>query len=399
MTDSTELRKIWRRFCRNIPALASLVIISLAFLVSVLAYLIAPDNTPDANAQFPEYALCPPGTRGSFLVFPADSSVQQTFFDKIIRGNRENRRLVPVLPGTVSLCGDSVCWLRPGSPARTGGTHLADLFFPGATNIKVSSDSCDFITPAGVRMSVKKDVLLAKFHPGSLIESRMFLLGADKYGRCIYSRILLGFRVSLFVGLLAVVVSLTVGLTLGLAGGYFGGRTDDVVMLMVNTVWSVPTLLLVFAVVLALGRGISVIFLAVGLTMWVDVARVVRGQTIAIRAQPFVEAAKSMGMSHFRIILHHILPNLVGPVMVVSAGNFATSILVESGLSYLGFGVQPPAPSWGGMLSENYGYAIGGKPLLALAPALAIAIAVLAFNLLGNGLRDALDVKSDNSNH
>jgi len=158
-------------------------------------------------------------------------------------------------------------------------------------------------------------------------------------------------------------------------------------------VWSVPTLLLVFAVVLALGRGISVIFLAVGLTMWVDVARIVRGQTIAIRAQPFVEAARSMGMSHARIILYHILPNLVGPVMVVAAGNFATSILVESGLSYLGFGVQPPTPSWGGMLSENYGYAIGGKPLLALAPALAIAIAVLAFNLLGNGLRDALDVK------
>jgi peptide/nickel transport system permease protein len=100
-----------------------------------------------------------------------------------------------------------------------------------------------------------------------------------------------------------------------------------------------------------------------------------------------------MGMSHARIILYHILPNLVGPVMVVAAGNFATSILIESGLSYLGFGVQPPTPSWGGMLSENYGYAIGGKPLLALAPALAIAVAVLAFNLLGNGLRDALDVK------
>ncbi|MFM8488664.1 MAG: ABC transporter permease, partial [Bacteroidota bacterium] len=114
--------------------------------------------------------------------------------------------------------------------------------------------------------------------------------------------------------LLAVFVSLTVGLILGLAGGYFGGRTDDLVMLMVNTVWSVPTLLLVFAVVLALGRGISVIFLAVGLTMWVDVARIVRGQTIAIRSQPFVEAARSMGAGHFRIILYHILPNLVGPV-------------------------------------------------------------------------------------
>ncbi|MFM7402167.1 MAG: ABC transporter permease [Bacteroidota bacterium] len=399
MTDSIEIRKIWRRFCKNIPALASLIIIFLAFLVSVLAYLVAPDNTPDANTQYPEYALCPPGTRGNFLVFPADTLVRQRFFDKMAHGNKENRRLVPVLPETVSLRGDSVCWLSPGSPAMKGSTHLAAFFFPGADSISVSSDFYHFITHTGARMAVKKEDLSSKFLSEKLIESRLFLLGADKYGRCIYSRILLGFRVSLFVGLLAVFVSLTVGLILGLAGGYFGGRTDDLVMLMVNTVWSVPTLLLVFAVVLALGRGISVIFLAVGLTMWVDVARIVRGQTIAIRAQPFVEAARSMGAGHFRIILYHILPNLVGPVMVVSAGNFATSILVESGLSYLGFGVQPPAPSWGGMLSENYGYAIGGKPLLALAPALAIAIAVLAFNLLGNGLRDALDVKIRNSNH
>lgn len=399
MANSTELRKIWRRFCKNTPALASLFIISSAFLVSVLAYLLAPDNSPNANAQFPEFALCPPGTRGNFLVFPADSRVQQHFLDKIAHGDSNKGRYVPVLPETVALCGDSVCWLRPGSPAASGSAHLIELFFPGADSITVSADSCSFLNGTGERVSVSKAVLTSMFRSETLFRSSVFPLGADKYGRCIYSRILLGFRVSLFVGLLAVFVSLTVGLTLGLAGGYFGGRTDDLVMLLVNTVWSVPTLLLVFAVVLALGRGISVIFLAVGLTMWVDVARIVRGQTMTIRAQPFVEAARSMGMGHFRIIVHHILPNLVGPVMVVAAGNFATSILVESGLSYLGFGVQPPAPSWGGMLSENYGYAIGGKPLLALAPALAIAIAVLAFNLLGNGLRDAFDVKSDNTNH
>ncbi|MEY3194185.1 MAG: hypothetical protein RIQ78_282, partial [Bacteroidota bacterium] len=185
----------------------------------------------------------------------------------------------------------------------------------------------------------------------------------------------------------------TIGLFLGLVGGYFGGKLDDIVLLVINTVWSIPTLLLVFAVVMALGRGVGIIFLAVGLTMWVDVARIVRGQVLSLRSLPFVEAAQSMGFGHWRILRRHIVPNLLGPVLVVAAGNFATAILVESGLSYLGFGVQPPTPSWGSMLNENYGYAISGKPLLALAPAFAIAIMVLAFNLVGNGLRDALDVK------
>ena len=165
-------------------------------------------------------------------------------------------------------------------------------------------------------------------------------------------------------------------------------------MLLINTVWSIPTLLLVFAIVLALGRGVSIIFLAVGLTMWVDVARIVRGQVLALKEVQFVEAAQSMGFRTWRILSKHILPNCMGPVMVVAAANFAMAILIEAGLSYLGFGIQPPQPSWGTMLNENYGYAIGGKPFLALTPALAIMLMVLAFNLVGNGLRDALDVKT-----
>jgi peptide/nickel transport system permease protein len=165
-------------------------------------------------------------------------------------------------------------------------------------------------------------------------------------------------------------------------------------MLLINTVWSIPTILLVFAIVLALGRGIGVIFLAVGLTMWVDVARIVRGQVLSLKEMLFIEATRSMGFSTARTIWRHILPNVLGPVMVVAASNFATAILVESGLSYLGFGIQPPAPSWGTMLNENYGYAIGGKPFLAVVPAIAILLMVLAFNLVGNGFRDALDVKT-----
>jgi peptide/nickel transport system permease protein len=201
-------------------------------------------------------------------------------------------------------------------------------------------------------------------------------------------------RISLLVGLIAVLISLTLGILLGAVAGYFGGKIDDIIMLIINTVWSIPTILLVFAIVLVFGRGIGIIFLAVGLTMWVDVARLVRGQVLSLKEMAFVEAAKSMGFNTVRILTRHILPNILGPVMVIAASNFATAILIESGLSYLGFGIQPPTPSWGTMLNENYGYAIGGKPFLSLIPALAIMLMVLAFNLVGNGFRDALDVKS-----
>jgi len=159
-------------------------------------------------------------------------------------------------------------------------------------------------------------------------------------------------------------------------------------------VWAIPTLLLVFAIALALGRGFWQIFVAVGLTMWVDAARVIRGQVMSLREMLYIEAARSLGFSHFRTILLHILPNVLGPLMVVAAANFATAILIEAGLSFLGIGVQPPTPSWGGMLSENYGYIIGANPFLAIIPGLAIMLMVLAFNVVGNGLRDALDVRT-----
>jgi peptide/nickel transport system permease protein len=128
--------------------------------------------------------------------------------------------------------------------------------------------------------------------------------------------------------------------------------------------------------------------------MWVEVARLVRGQVMILKEAQYVEAAQSFGYSTMRIIFKHLLPNILGPVMVIAAANFATAILLEAGLSYLGFGIRPPTPSWGTMLNETYGYAISGKPILAMIPAFAIMLLVLAFNLLGNGIRDALDVKS-----
>ncbi len=153
--------------------------------------------------------------------------------------------------------------------------------------------------------------------------------------------------------------------------------------------------MLVFAIVLAFGRGLGIIFLAVGLTMWVDVARIVRGQVKKIKEEQFVQAAKSIGVKDFRILFKHILPNIIGPILVIGAANFATAILIEAGLSYLGFGVRPPTPSIGNMLNEHYGYAISGKPALALVPAITIMLMVLSFNLLGSGLRDVFDVKDN----
>ncbi len=151
---------------------------------------------------------------------------------------------------------------------------------------------------------------------------------------------------------------------------------------------------MVIAITLALGKGFWQVFIAVGLTMWVEVARVVRGQILSAKEMQYVEAAKALGFSTFRIIFKHILPNIMAPVIVISAANFAGAILIESGLSFLGIGAQPPTPSWGAMIKDHYSYIILGKAYLAIIPGLAIMSLVMAFMLIGNALRDALDVKN-----
>ncbi|MFA4864224.1 MAG: ABC transporter permease, partial [Bacteroidales bacterium] len=227
---------------------------------------------------------------------------------------------------------------------------------------------------------------------GQLILKR-FLLGTDQFGRDILSRLMIGSRVSLAVGLISVVISLLIGITVGSLGGFFRGWIDQFVVWLINVVWSIPTLLLVIAITFALGKGFWQVFIAVGFTMWVEVARVTRGQILAIREKEFVEAAKALGFSNFRIIFRHILPNIMGPIIVISAANFASAILIEAGLSFLGIGVQPPMPSWGSMIRENYAYLILNAAHLAILPGLAIMLTVLSFMVTGNGLRDALDVK------
>jgi len=226
------------------------------------------------------------------------------------------------------------------------------------------------------------------------ISKRTFILGTDRFGRDVLSQLMIGTRVSLSVGFISVIISLILGILLGALAGFFRGRIDDLIIWFINIVWSIPTLLLVIAITFALGKGFWQVFIAVGLTMWVEVARVVRGQILSLREKEFVEAARALGFKNNRIIIRHILPNTMGPVIVISAANFASAILIEAGLSFLGIGVQPPMPSWGTMVKENYAYIILDNPWLALLPGACIMLLVLAFMLIGNGLRDALDVKA-----
>jgi len=229
------------------------------------------------------------------------------------------------------------------------------------------------------------------------IIKRKFLLGTDVYGRDLLSRLILGARVSLAVGFVSVIISLLLGIVVGSMAGYFGGWIDASLSWVMNILWALPALLLVIAISFALGKGLWQIFIAVGMSMWVEVGRLVRGQVMSLKNVEFVEAARSMGFNNARIIRRHILPNIIGPILVLASSNFASAILLEAGLSFLGFGAQPPMPTWGGMIKEHYGYIIMNSAYLAIMPGLAIMLMVYAFNLVTVGLRDAFDIKSQST--
>jgi peptide/nickel transport system permease protein len=368
----------WKRFQKNALGMASLATIALTFLIAMLGYLITPDSTPFANKQILEIGTQKPGfSVAMLLVRKNEPSNKKGPLSKMLSGEKSDYNEIPISDYQITGRHVQVKTFEPEGYGLDESFAITDVLF-NTSDIPVEGE----FNESEVSV-LKSDHLI----------HRKYWLGTDQFGRDLLSRLIIGTRVSLSVGLISVMISLIVGIFLGSLAGFFGGRTDDVITWFINVVWSIPTLLLVIAITFALGRGFWQIFVAVGLTMWVEVARVVRGQIISLREKEFIEAGKALGFSDFRIISKHILPNIMSPVIVISAANFAAAILIEAGLSFLGIGVQPPMPSWGSMIKEYYSFIILDSAYLAIVPGTAIVILVLAFMTLGNTLRDALDVK------
>ncbi|MGM0410822.1 MAG: ABC transporter permease [Bacillota bacterium] len=217
------------------------------------------------------------------------------------------------------------------------------------------------------------------------------LFGTDDLGRDVLSRVIYGSRVSLSAGLIAVFIALLIGVPIGLISGYYQGFLDEfIIMRFTDAMMSLPSLVLALALSAIMGAGLKNAMIAIGIIFTPRYIRLVRGEVLSIKEEQYVEAAHSLGMSDFRLLFKHILPNIMSPIMVQATLNIATGIIVEAGLSYLGLGTQPPVPSWGNMLSSGQGY-LDQAPWIALSSGIAIFVSVLAFNLVGDGLRDMLD--------
>lgn len=390
----------WNRLKKNKVAVVSLFFLVLILLVAILGYCITPDSTPNANYQVLELRTKPMGyTYDALLIRKNKVTENETilglgFFHGLLFGSENPYDTKPIKSYRIKNENIYVQTIDQGYEVKY---NIADVLYPISINnqeIRVLNGNISFEDVYGQKHQYKINDLVEKLKAESLV-TKKYLFGSDKLGRDYFSRLLLGIRVSISVGLISVLISVLLGVTFGALAGYFRGWVDDAVMYIVNVTWSIPTLLLVFAIVLAVGRGFWQIFIAVGLTMWVEVARLVRGQVMSLREKEFIEAGHSLGFHHFRIIFIHILPNIMGPLIVIATANFAAAVLIEAGLSFLGIGVQSPTPSWGMMLKEHKNYITSAdKAFLAIIPGIAIAIMVYTINLLGNGLRDAFDVRS-----
>jgi len=217
-----------------------------------------------------------------------------------------------------------------------------------------------------------------------------YWLGNDSIGRDILSRLIYGTRVALVVGVCAMAIALTIGVTIGMTAGYFGGWVDQGLSRVVDTLMAFPTIALLVTLSALVGGSQLTVILVIGTTIWASYARVSRADVMSVRERDYVHAARAIGVPNSRIIFRHILPNITGPIIVLSSLDIGAIIILESALSFLGLGIKPPTPSWGSMLADGRAFVLT-YPHIAIAPGIAITITVLAFNLVGDGLRDALD--------
>lgn len=389
-----------KRFLKNRVAVVGLAVIAMITIVALMGYWIMPDATENANIRLPELKKQGPGFEVQMLKIRRNREVEERGFLEVWWSGREQKYTYrPLSDWRFNEDSTKVIIdvFEGGQSFKTESYHIADIVYDiGDAGLLKSKGTGVFWKTSNGKNEHQDLAKIRGLALGNLI-TKTYVIGTDVNGRDMMSKLIFGSRISLAIGLISVLISVFIGVFLGALAGYFGGWIDQIIQWVMTVIWSVPRIMLVIAISIGLqSTGIWTAFLAVGLTMWVEVARVIRGQVLEAKGRQYVEAARAYGASELRVIFRHILPNVFGPLVVVFTANFADAILIEAGLSFLGLGVQPPMPSWGQMVQEGFSVITSpGLGYLILYPAMAISLLVLSFNLLGNGLRDAFDPKSD----
>lgn len=350
----------WIRLRRNRAAVASMILLALLALIGAFGPMVWPHAY---DRVYPQFVRVP----ASLEAYPRADTILPGFERELARARVTHGE--PVLDGstvTVTLSGD-----EPIDPRILRYFERSDLF--AAPRLDLAADG----------LSGTLSVEVERLH---------FFLGTDAIGRDMAARIMIGVRISLAIGILASIMSLLLGVTYGAISGYLGGRVDNVMMRIVDILYSLPFIFFVILMVVFFGRSLVIIFIAIGFTEWLDMARIVRGQTLSLKRQEFVQAAEALGATRKGVLARHIIPNTLGPVVVFVTLLVPKAILLESLLSFLGLGVQDPLTSLGLLISEGAANMRGALWLL-LWPGVTLTLILFALNFLGDGLRDSLDPK------
>jgi oligopeptide transport system permease protein len=351
----------WRRLKRNRAAMVSAIVL---ILITAFCFLGPFANPHNYSSVYPSYVTVAP----SLEPYPHEETLQPVMKSAVERGRASLEKFD--VEGSIYTA--TISAEKEIDPRIVRYLDRPDEF-EGAAITETTNDG-------------RTAVVTGK------VNGQYFLLGTDRNGRDMLARIMVGGQVSLMVGILATIVSLAIGVVYGAVSGYLGGRVDNIMMRIVEILYSLPFVFFVIMLVVFFGRHFVLIFVAIGAINWLDMARIVRGQTLAIKRREYVGAAVAMGLTNGQIIRRHIIPNTIGPVVVFVTLLVPQVILLESFLSFLGLGVQEPLTSWGLLIAEGAG-AIEASPWLLLYPALFFVVTLSALNFFGDGLRDAFDPK------
>lgn len=368
-------------------------------MVAVFGSYLRPDSSQFASTQNRSLAKLKPLTRVQFLKYRMNKPLSKKGWRERIHNGGIESDFVYYPYDKLSMSGNSVTIDFRG---RSRTYQMADILY-AIDPITVesigqsTSTAFTFVDIDNNSQATTTRAMTSEIEGENLV-SKTFLFGTDALGRDVLSRLMAGSAVSLSVGFFAVCASVFLGLMIGLFAGYFGGIVDRMLSWSMNLFWSVPAILLVVSVTIALGTGVQALIIGIALVLWVEMAQVVRHTVLSIRLKDFVKALRLMGLSHFKILFKHIIPGLMGPIAVLASTSFAEAIMLEAGLSFLGIGVQPPQPSWGNMIRDSYGYIIAGdSAFLAIIPSTALIVLILSFVFVSNGLKEMTDVKYDRS--